>query len=116
IFAALNTRPSISSDTLHLAESLMKDDTSKDIKIAAFEMLVCHHKSFPKEILESLGLLLKDPDQDVRSRAADALSGQSALPKAILEPLVLLLKDPDREVMSSAADALSRQSALPKEI
>ena len=115
VLTALRGRPRIPSDALSLVASWLKQDVSKDLKIATFETLLHHRKFLPAEISQSLVLLLRDKDEDVRSHAAIALSWQSDLPLEIFQALVLLLKDKDKGARY-AANALRRQSTLPAEI
>jgi hypothetical protein len=77
--------------------------------VNAFEGLT----TLPDTVIEILVLLLQDPDEDVRSKAANTLGSQTTLPHAAIEGLVLLPQGPSEEVRFEAATALRRQTTLP---
>ena len=114
VLKALKRRPRISTDIVDQAASWLKDDSSVELKIAAFEVLVHHHKSVPKNMFSNLILVLQDSNSSMRSKAAFALSRLSTLPEAALTPLISLCQDSKSNVRWSAAYALSRQSTLPE--
>lgn len=64
--------------------------------------------------IKTLVGLLQDPDNEVRSNAADALGGQATLPNMAVEALVRLLQDPDldKNVRIETALALGKQATL----
>ncbi|KIM96543.1 hypothetical protein OIDMADRAFT_33184 [Oidiodendron maius Zn] len=116
VLMALKRRSRISMDIVDQVAAWLKDDSSADIKIAAFKVLVNHHKSVPENMFSNLILLLQDSNSKMRSKAAFALSEQSTLPEAILTALISLCQDSESEVRWNAAIALGKQSTLPEAI
>jgi HEAT repeat protein len=115
-FRALKRRSRISTDTLIRAASLVEDDSSAELKIAAFEVLEHHHKSVPDNMFSNLVLVLQESNSTVRLSAARALGAQSTLPESALMALVSLCQDNDYHVRRRAADALGRQPTLPEAV
>jgi HEAT repeat protein len=58
------------------------------------------------QIVPALTALLKDPDEDVRKEAADALGECGKEARDAVKALAELLKDTDKEVRCAAAEAL----------
>ncbi|EJT69638.1 hypothetical protein GGTG_12522 [Gaeumannomyces tritici R3-111a-1] len=115
VLHSLMERPNILPTIMDHTASCLGDNVSKSLKTAVLHVFKRLHKALPNA-LQDVAALLKDPDRDVRSAAAEALGGRSDLPEAIFQDVAALLKDPDWVVTSAVVRALCRRSDLPEAI